>query len=511
MGTDENFMRKQGKIIPFIQDGQYFFKKGVKAFQQRDFKKAKHYLERAVRLDEEEPTYLCQLAIVRAELGDYQASNEMLERVIVELEPDMTDCYYFMANNYAYLGLFQESRRRVEKYLEEAPDGEYAEDAHELLQLLQLEDSLDDDTEESLHAEEMLILRHEQAKDLLEQGELGEAVIVLSKIIEDYPDFWAAYNNLALAYFYKGLAAEAVQLTEEVLEKNEGNLHALCNMAVFCHYLGDNVKAKHYQIQLERVYPIESEHRSKLGTTLALLGSYEQAYRWLRSLDKQGFSGDSSFFYWLAISAYQIGNERFAEHAWEELVKLEPNKKGKMPWKDIETNTSEQIYDDFYKVLYEAESYAAKFFALFALYQNGKKTAVNMIEDFMLQDDADHLLQAFSSVLLKREKHIQSFTSLEEKNMITGVEVAQSLFQLIQEDLHTVHVQELYMMWFTVFANALQEKVALTNPKAWTAAVEYLWNKELESGQSQAEIAKNHQISVSTLSKYVKTVKALMK
>ncbi|WLR53310.1 tetratricopeptide repeat protein [Bacillus tianshenii] len=506
-------MKKQGKVIPFIQDGEHFFKKGLKAYQQRDLKKARHYLLRAASMDEEEPTFLCQLAIVTAELGHYQEANEMLEKVLRELEPEMTDCYYFLANNYAYLGLFHEARMHIEAYLREAPDGEYAEDAHELLQLLQLEDSLDDETGDSLQAEEALIIRHEEAKKLLEEGKLEEAEGVLKEVIKDYPEFWAAYNNLALAYFYRGLATEAVQLTEEVLEKNEGNLHALCNMAVFCHYLGDKTKTKVFQTQLERVYPIEIEQRNKLGTTLGMLGSYAQAYRWLRSLYKKGYKGDASFFYWLAVSAYQLGNERFAEQAWSELTKLEPDKEGLKPWKDVNKVTEKvetQMYDDFYKVLYEADSDAAKYFALFALFQNGNDEAITMIKDFATAEEADHFLQTFAIALLKQGDYEHATATPEERNMITGIDIAQMLFSLIHDEVHTVQVQDLYMMCFTILANAFESNYKLTNPSAWAAAIEYLWRRESNNGKTQTEIAEYHGISVSTLSKYVKTVKTLI-
>ena len=38
----------------------------------------------------------------------------------------------------------------------------------------------------------------------MESGDFKEAIELLESIITDYPEFWAAYNNLALAYFYIG-------------------------------------------------------------------------------------------------------------------------------------------------------------------------------------------------------------------------------------------------------------------------------------------------------------------
>lgn len=81
---------------------------------------------------------LCQLAIVLTELGEYQRSNDYLQNIVNGLAPDMYDCHYFMANNYAFLGLFQEARKHAEAYLEKEPDGEFLEDTEDLLISLKL-------------------------------------------------------------------------------------------------------------------------------------------------------------------------------------------------------------------------------------------------------------------------------------------------------------------------------------------------------------------------------------
>ncbi|MFD1910572.1 tetratricopeptide repeat protein [Paenibacillus rhizoplanae] len=48
----------------------------------------------------------------------------------------------------------------------------------------------------------------------------------------------AAHNNLALAHFYMGRFAKAKACLNEVLRQDPGNLHALCNMAIFLQYAG---------------------------------------------------------------------------------------------------------------------------------------------------------------------------------------------------------------------------------------------------------------------------------
>ena len=49
----------------------------------------------------------------------------------------------------------------------------------------------------------------EKARRLMESGDFKAAIELLEAMITDNPEFWAAYNNLALAYFYIGETKQA--------------------------------------------------------------------------------------------------------------------------------------------------------------------------------------------------------------------------------------------------------------------------------------------------------------
>jgi tetratricopeptide (TPR) repeat protein len=70
MGKQLKSKQQKAKIIPFIQNGEYYFKKGMQAYQHRDLYKAKKYFERAVQYDGNDATCVLQLASVLAELGE---------------------------------------------------------------------------------------------------------------------------------------------------------------------------------------------------------------------------------------------------------------------------------------------------------------------------------------------------------------------------------------------------------------------------------------------------------
>src|SRR3954471_11391752 len=324
---------QKGKILSFVPTGEYYFKKGVKAYHRRDFIKAKKYLGRAIQLEPGEPMITCQLAIVSTELGEFEHSNRLLHEILEALDPEMAECHYFLANNYAHMGFFKDAYHHSKLYLQLDPDGDFSEDTEDLLEVLTLEA---DEFEEELYEQDDLIIKQEQARELLESGYFPKAIDLLKDVVKEYPEYWSAYNNLALAYFYLGKVEKAKAILEDVLERNPGNLHALCNKLVFAHYQGQNEFVSKLLQALRKIQPLLSEHQFKLGATFALVGEYELAYLWLKKLYKHGFDGDGPFYYWLAYSAFYTGFENFAKSIWKKVLELNPDKKGSEPW-NLET------------------------------------------------------------------------------------------------------------------------------------------------------------------------------
>ena len=114
-----------------------------------------------------------------------------------------------------------------------------------------------------------------------------------------------------------------------ILEKNPGNIHALCNTLIFLYSIGEHKQVEVLAAQLVSVYPISFEHRLKLGTTLATIGHFEPAYKWFKLLKRQGYEGDVSFYYWFAYSAYMVKDQQVAEKMWQHVVELHPDKREK--------------------------------------------------------------------------------------------------------------------------------------------------------------------------------------
>ena len=92
----------------------------MRAYKGQKLQDAIKYFRRAAQ-SEKEPFILCQLATVLSEAGEYQESNQTFFK-LVGSNPELEQCYYFIANNYAYMGLFQQAKKYADRYLEVAEE-----------------------------------------------------------------------------------------------------------------------------------------------------------------------------------------------------------------------------------------------------------------------------------------------------------------------------------------------------------------------------------------------------
>lgn len=494
MSKNSQVTQPKGQLVSFIPTGEYYFTKGLKAFRHRDFHKAKKYLQRALQLEPYEPMIACQLAIIHTEMGEYQESNRLLHMVLEELDQEMTECHYFLANNYAHLGFFKDAYHHAKSYLEIAECGEFAEDAEDLLDVLTLEaDGLDD---EELYDQDDLITKQEQAHSLLESGHFHKAIIILKEVIEEYPEYWSAHNNLALAYFYLGEFEKAEQILDAVMKQNPGNLHAICNKLVFSHLLKNFEQVNEIKSMLKKVQPILTDHQFKLGATFALIGEYEPAYTLLRKLQKQGYEGDGPFYYWLSYAAYFTGKEQLAHSMWEKVLEMSPEKAGFEPWSENHPNASgyEENEASILKKL-ESSHTEERLFAVFLLSLSPKKDA-----DLLTKETANR----FSSLEKQYVSMIRSGIQPENVQIPAAHEVALQLYEQHQP-IGTAEAG-LYLMWFSVFISMIKDNIPLKNKKAYAAAIEYIWNKLRNEKVSQQQVANQYGLSLSTLQKYIKLV-----
>lgn len=320
--TSENDVNN-GNVIPVTLDANFFFERAVRSLDRFQYDKALKNFRKAVEYEPENPVNHCNIAGVLSEMGDYEASNEILTHVLENIDPAMTECHFYMANNFANMESFEEAERSLVTYLEEDANGEFLAESEELMELLQYE--LDRPAPLIRIKSREGVIEHERARTLLEEGKFTQAINLLEEIVKNTPDFLAAHNNLALAYFYMGRFTKAKECIMEVLKQDSGNLHALCNMAIFLQYEAGREQLDKLLLMLEAIVPFHQEHVFKLATTMGILGRHRIAYGHFRRLLKdEEVGGDAALYHYCAAAASNSGLYTEARRCWLQAIKLDP-------------------------------------------------------------------------------------------------------------------------------------------------------------------------------------------
>ncbi|WP_018660851.1 tetratricopeptide repeat protein [Heyndrickxia acidiproducens] len=501
MSRDSKLRQEQGNVLSFIPTGEYYFNKGIQAYDRHDMKKAKKYLQRAVQLEPYDPVITCQLAIIYTHCEEFQQAIELFQHILNQLDPSMVECHYFMANNYAELGFFNEAFYHASQYLEKDPDGEYSEEAEELLYMIDLEE---EDFEYSSFEQDELMIKQDEARHLLETGNFEMALKQLNELIDKYPEFWSSYNNVALAYFYLGKTEKAIDVLRTLLQKNPGNLHALCNLAVFYYHQHDTEKLEHLLNGLEKVQPILIDHQYKLGATFAIAGRYEEAYHWLNRLKKMGFEGDESFYYWLSLAAYHTGRRQAAQSFWQQLLEMNPEKKGFEPWnQDLEKELNDKN-TQFVLGKINSEEMPERLFGIFLIGLASNRSDIVSHPDFKRVDEFTLTEKIYLAHVL--DSQMNDLVDPDEV-FARGHNIACILYDHYKPLLPD-HAK-LMLAWFTVFLKGLQQGERFKNEWAYAAAMDYLWHQHNGRKISQQKAAAAYRTSVSTLRKYINQIRTL--
>ncbi|MDY7992795.1 tetratricopeptide repeat protein [Paenibacillus polymyxa] len=555
------------KIIALRFDASFFFEKAVRSLDRNHYDKALKYFRKAVEYEPDNPVNHCNMAGILSEMGDYAGSNEILSSVLSDVDSSMTECYFYMANNYANMEQFEEAEKALVTYLEEDEEGQFLDEAEEMMELLYYE--LDRPTKLNRIKARQGVVEHDQARVLLEEGKFAQAAQLLKQISEEQPDMFAARNNLALAYYYMGLFQNAKATIIQVLEDEPGNLHALCNLAIFYQHEGGGPELDRLVQTLAVTIPFQEEQVFKLATTMGILGRHEEAYRHFRRLlhgDGEN-NADASLYHYTAVAASNTGRYAEARRLWSHLQKQDAS--SEVPRFFLsrleelqQEGTPLQVLSYHYHLPFEEqfrmwEKFGAdqvpdsmkkdplirsSFF--WALRHGDRATQLQVIQALSLIGD-DEVRQALESFVedpdqedeLKRRalQVLQELAEQGEQKMYPETEHSDQLE--VENDPHTIEggvsaspvdpqwqavldkvltvmskpsdpamQHDLRSLWLEYLDRLAPEVPMIQHTEGWAAALEYLTAKMHHHSVTYQEVADRYGISVSTVSRYARQI-----
>lgn len=317
----ENADGKQNNLIPFIPEGDFYFTKGVEAFQKRKFDIAIKWLKKAMEAKPEDPLYKCQMSIIYTEIGSFHKANQLLTSALQSEE--YTDCYYLLANNYAHLGLLNDATKYATIYLDKEPDGDFSEEAKDLLHLIDIDED-DDNDNWDLEEEDELLIYQESAFYHMEYMEWEKAMPLIEEMMTLFPEHKIAQHDYTQALFYSGDKEDAISMELDTLKEDPNSLWSLTNLAVFNYELNNRQGYEKYVQALLNVYPIHEQQKLRIAITLAKTGYFREAYIRFRTLTKGIVKSHPSYYRWYSRTAFHEGFTDKASILWKEGIKKHP-------------------------------------------------------------------------------------------------------------------------------------------------------------------------------------------
>lgn len=544
------------KIVTFERGAEFYFDLGYKYIQKGRLKTALRYIEKAVSLKPHDSFLQFNYAGLLAEQGDIDRSTEVLINIIKNLDPDYLECYFGLGCNYLQMQKIKKSSEYFRLYLEKDPDGEFSDEAEELLEMLTMikdaNNNLDDEELERIYKIE------EEAIDHLEKREYEKATQKFEKVVQMLPNAIPARNNLSLAYYYLGFLDKAIELAREVLAYEENNVHANCNLAIFYNKQGT---AGWVEKQLRIIGKIDTDSEDflyKIGDTYGSLGRHGNAYRTFKkllSIDPK----NPMYIHFTAVAAYNSKKYKESIRLWEKLEQLDSenmlsgyyieaalkqlesgNEIKSFPYiyqlpkeeiknrldfiyKFIEQDGAEckaELVNNKHaaEVLYFGVNFDKYFLRklLFNKIKNDKLVeAEPIIRKFMLRDDVENYIKMESVFLLNslgaKEPYTVNFDGETKNVTIDSLDFPEAGWESIWNDVKS---KALSMMrscykrpykkivediWYEFIKSTFPDVPEIDDLNVWAAALEYTYCSFFDSKTTEHQLAEKYKVAASSL------------
>lgn len=315
-----NLKKRDAKVLPFEQSAGFYYRQAVRQSDRNNYYDALAFFRKAHEKDAGNQEYVQALAYMLTEMACYEESNQVIFAAFARGQKS-PQCYFILGCNFMGLNDFEKAEDSFEKYASLDPEGEFAEEAEDLMLMLSARETFfyrGGLVDVSPGLEDA-----ERGKYLLDCGEYKQAIKYLERSAEKNPALLFARNNLSLAYFCDDRLDEAIETTERVLEEDPGNIHASCNLAIFYNEKKDRdavARAIDYILGLEAA---EADDLQKIAVTMCELGYHKQACGKLKELLEYR-PYDKRILHYMAVALFNTGQYDEAVVYWRRIMKLDP-------------------------------------------------------------------------------------------------------------------------------------------------------------------------------------------
>ncbi len=132
---DVSISRRHGDVVPFARSTDYWHRRAMDNRRSLRFPEAVELLRSAARQEPDNVEIQMDLAETLSEMECFEQSSRLLYRLLSR-DPNLAECYYGLACNDYGLQKNEEALDALIHYLRLAPEGPYADEARDMLEML---------------------------------------------------------------------------------------------------------------------------------------------------------------------------------------------------------------------------------------------------------------------------------------------------------------------------------------------------------------------------------------
>lgn len=321
-------MKEKGKdnIISFYQKAPFYLKVGDKRLDEGDPYSAFDAYRKAMKADPKNADACLAAAEVLYQLKDYEGSNRLLMVYNTMYEP-VAEAFFGLACNFYGMSEFDYAIESLETYLKLDPDGSYAYEAEDFLDLLDDDDDLADALflEEDEDFDTLTICT--RAQHLLNCGKPEIAEELLREHLTERMDSRRARDMLTTALYAEGKFEEAKRINDQIIkvcskESADPTLGKLNHVLLMIHDKKEEEAVEELE-RLEKIDPENVDFQCGIAGLYMMLGCFGAARSVLESTFKSELY-DKKALGMLAYCLVMTEDDERAAECYEKLLKLDP-------------------------------------------------------------------------------------------------------------------------------------------------------------------------------------------
>jgi len=299
-------------------------KRGAKELEKNDLIAAIAKYREAYERAPEDAEIAVALAEILSQMQRFEESNRILFRLLADREDAPAECHFGIACNYFGLQDYDRAADSLEDYLELEPDGEFAADAEDFLDLIDDDDAMfettglrgDDDYEDNA-------VTH-FARSLLSSGEVGYAVEELERRYHQTPKSIKIREQLSVAYFIANRRQEAKAIAVDILAEDASNVLANSTLALGEIEEGNRESAVARLDEMLKQRSLEPEELHSIAVLQLDLERYAEAEKTLVQM-MHVMPYDENVLHKLAYARFMQGDAEGAKGYYQKLLRIDPH------------------------------------------------------------------------------------------------------------------------------------------------------------------------------------------